>query len=80
MLLRSGSVIQIRHEASAREVRLRKVTLPRDEDGIRLEVPQVPANEAYEGAVQAAIHEHLPWTRESTLGAPAALLAVAAEA
>ena len=55
MLLRPGSVIHVRHEGSPRELRLRKIVLPGDRDGIRLEVPQLPGSDAYEEPVRAAL-------------------------
>jgi hypothetical protein len=55
MLLRPGSVIHMQHEGSSRRLRLRKVVLPADRDGIRLELPRGAGAEDYEGAVRTAL-------------------------
>src|SRR5262247_3893045 len=55
MLLRPGSVIHIQHEGSSRRLRLRKVVLPDDRDGIRLELPGGAGADAYEGAARVAL-------------------------
>lgn len=55
MLLRPGAVVHIQHEGSARRLRLRKITLPGDHDGVRLDLPRGVSGDEHESMVRAAL-------------------------